>query len=171
MTRRKFYRAMGLCAATLCVCRVLVLVLESVAVVHEERDQDKELLEACQAGVGRESSKMRTACLAAKQARASPLIVKALVRSASTAFAEFSASVQSPYSLGVACLFVAMQLSPFVRGLLSLFGGRDDRDDQDDHRDGPQPHLVLLDSRVARRAPHLRKPRVEDDLDGITLGV
>ena len=59
--------------------------LEAMATVRDERSQDYELLDICQRGEARGSAKMRAACLQAQADRASPLMLKAIVRAVSTA--------------------------------------------------------------------------------------
>jgi hypothetical protein len=86
--------------------RVVVLFLEALSAVRIERAADVELLELCAQGSASESMKMRSACLQARADRASPILLKAVLRAVSTAFEDFSDSVSSPGKLLVVVLFV-----------------------------------------------------------------
>lgn len=86
--------------------RVCVLFLEALSAVRDERAQDSELLEVCANGVARGSMKMRAACLQAQADRASPIVLKAVLRAVSIAFEDFSESVSSPGKLLIVVLFV-----------------------------------------------------------------
>ena len=65
---------------------------------------------------------MRAACLQAQADRASPVVLKAVLRAVSTAFDDFSHSVSSPGKLLVVVLFVIsglfMPVSTWIRALL-----------------------------------------------------
>ena len=117
--------------------RVAVLFLESLSVVREERNADYDLLELCRSGVGKQSPKMRTACLQANAERASPVILKAIVRAVSTTFREFAESVNSPFGFATVALFVLSSLVlpvvPMIRALTGAW--RTNRSLQELHRD------------------------------------
>ena len=117
--------------------RVSVLFLEALSAVRDERNQDSELLELCQQGSARGSMKMRSACLHAQADRASPIVLKAVLRAVSIAFADFSESVSSPGKMLVVVLFVLSSLflpmNAWLRALLPA-------DDQGEGR----PHVVVL---------------------------
>ena len=108
--------------ALLSFSRVVVLVLESLSVVSDERAQDIELLEVCKKGVARGSLKMRSACLQAQAERASPILLKAFLRAFSTAYSDFCASVSTPSRMAVVFLFllssVFLPVSQWARALL-----------------------------------------------------
>ena len=102
--------------------RVSVLFLEALSAVRDERNQDSELLELCKHGAARGSMKMRAACLQAQADRASPIILKAVLRAVSIAFADFSESVSSPGKMLVVILFVMSSLFlPMNAWLRALF--------------------------------------------------
>lgn len=106
-------RALAACATLTAVgsfARVSVLLLESLAAVRDERQQDLELIDLCQQGAARSSMKMRTACIQAQADRASPILLKAVLRAFSTAFDDFSDSVSTPGKLCVLLLFVVCSL-------------------------------------------------------------
>ena len=65
--------------------RVAVLFLEALSAVRDERAQDYELLQLCREGSARGSMKMRAACLQAQADRASPVVLKAVLRAVSIA--------------------------------------------------------------------------------------
>lgn len=127
--------------------RVMVLFLEAVAAVRDERNHDLELLEICARGEARGSTKMRTACLQAKADRASPLVLKAIVRAVSTAWREFSDSVATPFGFATTVLFVLSSLLlpviPWMKAILTAWAGDDD-DDQDLHRDNDLEHHIVV---------------------------
>lgn len=105
------------------VARVGVLFFEALAVVREERGQDAELLELCQRGDARGSTKMREACLKARADRASPLIAKAIVYAVSTAFKDFSDTVGSPFKFGIVVLFIISSvILPIIPWARAVFG-------------------------------------------------
>ena len=59
---KRILSLVGMAAAALSLTRVAVLVLESLAVVNDERQQDQELIALCRQGAARGSAKMREAC-------------------------------------------------------------------------------------------------------------
>lgn len=159
----------------------MVLFLEAVAAVRDERSHDYELLEICARGEARGSTKMRTACLQAKADRASPLVLKAVVRAVSTAWREFSDSVATPFGFATVVLFVISSLLlpviPWLKAVLMVWAGDDD---QDDHRDLDH-HIVVLNGdsswmpqkagvrkRMARRI--VGHPRIGPPLQGCGQG-
>lgn len=101
--------------------RISVLLLESLAVVRDERHRDTELLDLCRSGAARESEKMRVACLHAQSDRASPILLKAVLRAFSTAFDDFSASVSSPAKLLVVVLFCLTSVFLPLNSVLRAF--------------------------------------------------
>lgn len=107
LTWKSTSKIFGIVAVVISISRVCVLFLESLSTVRDERAHDLELLEICRSGAARGSLKMRTACLAAQADRASPIILKALLRAVSTAFEDFQYSVSSPAKFSVVLLFVA----------------------------------------------------------------
>lgn len=102
--------------------RIAVLFLESLAAVRNERLNDIDLIELCQRGIARESLKMRAACIQAQADRASPVLLKAVLRAFSTAFQDFTDSVSSPGRLAIVCLFaltsIFLPLQAWLKALL-----------------------------------------------------
>tara|TARA_B100000575_G_scaffold181906_2_gene146073 strand:+ start:669 stop:1199 length:531 start_codon:yes stop_codon:yes gene_type:complete len=153
--------------------RVAVLFLESLSVVREERTADYELLELCRSGSAKQSPKMRTACLQANAERASPVVLKAIVRAVSTTFHEFAASVNSPFGFATVALFVlsslVLPIAPMIKAVSGAWRGsrvqdlhRDvdyDSDDLEDHT----RHIVMIPG-VKRRQGYAIKG------DGTELG-
>lgn len=129
--------------------RTSVLFLESMAAVREERNADAELLDVCASGAARSSAKMRAACLQAQADRASPLVLKAIVRAVGTAWHEFRDSVATPFGFATMILFVLssvlLPIIPWIRAILTAWVG-DDEDEpyQDNHRDGDLEHHVIV---------------------------
>ena len=121
-----------------------------MAVVRDERSADSELLEICASGAARGSIKMRAACLQAQADRASPLVLKAIVRAVSTAWHEFRDSVATPFGFATMILFVLssvlLPIIPWIRTILSAWAGEDDDDPhyQDNHRDSDLEHHVVV---------------------------
>ena len=129
--------------------RVVVLFLESMASVRDERSADTELITACKSGIARGSAKMRGACLQAHADRASPLVLKSIVRAVSVAFGEFSESISSPFGL---VTFVLFLLSGFILPVVpslklvasTLAGFVDDDVDSTQPDDVEQRHVIVL---------------------------
>ena len=92
------------------MARVLVLLLEALAVVRDERNSDVELSELCRMGAAQQSAKMRNACLQAQKDSASPLVFKAVLLALSTAFSDFTNAVSSPAKLLVVALFACSSI-------------------------------------------------------------
>lgn len=124
--------------------RVCVLFLEALSAVRDERSQDSELLEVCASGVARGSMKMRAACLQAQADRASPIILKAVLRAVSIAFQDFSESVSSPGKLLVVVLFILssifLPVTSWIRAALPQ-----------EEAEGGAPHIVVLANEGASR--------------------
>jgi hypothetical protein len=116
MTPKRGVALIGGLLAVVSFARVSVLFLEALSSVRAERFQDVELLELCVSGAARGSSKMRIACLQAQSDRASPVVLKAVLRAVSTAFADFSDSVSSPSKLVVVLLFTLCSVFLPLRG-------------------------------------------------------
>tara|TARA_B110000902_G_scaffold211378_1_gene242090 strand:- start:3563 stop:4153 length:591 start_codon:yes stop_codon:yes gene_type:complete len=142
--------------------RVAVLFLEAVAEVRDERLHDAELLELCSSGQARGSLKMRTACIQAQSDRASPLLLKAVVRAVATAWREFATTCASPLGFASMVLFVLSSLVlpvvPWLRMVLYSWAGDDE--DRDDHRDSDLEHHVVVlngDHSWIPRGPSMRK--------------
>jgi len=116
--------------------RVCVLFLEALSAVRDERSHDSELLAVCATGVARGSMKMRAACLQAQADRASPIVLKAVLRAVSIAFDDFSDHVSSPTKLLVVVLFVLSSIFlPVTSWLRAAF--------PQDIVEG-NPHIVVL---------------------------
>ena len=127
--------------------RTSVLFLESMAAVRDERDADMELLEICKSGAARGSTKMRGACLQAQADRASPLVLKAIVRAVSTAWREFSDVVSTPYGMLTVLLFLlsslVMPVVPWLRMLGRTVMHPDDSGDEDEDVESDR-HVIVL---------------------------
>ena len=148
---RRAVSVAGALLALVSVARALVLFLEALSAVRDERMRDIQLLELCQSGVARESPKMRTACLQAQADRASPIVLKAVLRAFSVAYEDFAASVSSPGKLVLLVIFalvsVYMPLSSAIKALVPP-----------EEFDGSQ-HVVVVagDSQFASPGQRLRK--------------
>lgn len=164
VTGKRLFGWMSMVMAVISFSRVLVLFLEAMATVRDERSQDYELLDICSRGEARGSPKMRAACLQAQADRASPLVLKAIVRAVSTAWREFSDSVATPFGFATMILFVLSSLLlpiiPWMRAILTAWAGDDDEQWQDDHRDSDLEHHVVVlagDESWIPKAPGVRK--------------
>jgi hypothetical protein len=126
--------------------RTTVLFLEAVAAVREERLADAELLEVCASGAARASGKMRLACLQAQSDRASPVVLKGVVRAVSTAWSEFRDSVATPFGFASVVLFVLssvlLPVIPWMRAILCAWVG--DEDAYEDERPSDLEHHVIV---------------------------
>jgi hypothetical protein len=154
--------------------RCSVLFLEALSTVRDERFQDTELLELCQSGVARQSAKMRTACLQAQADRASPVILKAVLRAVGMAYSDFTESVSTPGKMLIVVLFailsIFMPVLSWIRAIIP----------QEVLMEGT-PHVVVLSSdseaalgkqrlgslgRKVAGALRLRKPSRQRQLTG-----
>ena len=162
LTGKRLFGAVTGLLALISFSRVAVLFLEAVAEVHDERLHDVELLELCSSGQARGSVKMRTACIQAQSDRASPLLLKAVVRAVGTAWREFATTCASPLGFASMVLFVLSSLVlpvvPWLKMVLHSWAGDDE--EQDDHRgDDLEHHIVVLngDHSWVPRGPSMRK--------------
>ena len=151
---------------TVAAVRVLVLFSESASAVRAEREADEPLLELCRQGLGISSEKMRAACLAARSARASPLLLKALTRSMWVAHDDVKQALATPFNAFVAIFFLVSGLLvpalPWARAIGKLTklrirrtssrGGRNgrlalcetDSSSSDDEHDHEMPHVLMV---------------------------
>ena len=140
--------------------RAGTLFLESVAAERAEREADDDLLRLCRSGDAKGSAKMRTACLQAASDRASPIILKAIVRSVRTAWGEFRETVSSPLGLASVLLFLLSSLVlpvvPWLKAVAAAFGERDDETDTDDIE---RRHVIVVSNGEEPR-PGMRRRMV-----------
>ena len=153
--------------------RVAVLFLESLSVVREERLAEYDLLELCRLGSAKSSPKFRTACLQAQAERASPIVLKAVVRAVSTTFREFAESVNSPLGFATVALFVlsslVLPIMPMIRAFTGAWRTNSCMYTQDLHRDvdydsedpEQQPHVIVVPTSLKRRPSRLIKAGLE----------
>lgn len=113
-------RVVGVLVATYGVARTLLSFLEALSVVRAERADDLALLAVCASDAAKGSLKLRAACLAARADVAAPVVVKALVRAVSTAFADFCSVVSSPGRLLMLLFFLAASVLLPVRSWLAV---------------------------------------------------
>jgi hypothetical protein len=121
LTPKRCFAIAGALVTVVSFSRVCVLFLEALSTVRDERSQDSELLELCASGMARGSMKMRAACLQAQADRASPIVLKAVLRAVSTAYGDFIASMNTPSHLMLTLLFaissIFMPVMSWVRAL------------------------------------------------------
>lgn len=129
-------------------CRVLTLFLETYATVLEERNQDSELLELCKNGEARGSIKMRSACVAARKDRASPIVLKAFLKSLSVSWYGFLEQVSTKSGFVLMILFLLssfLPIVPIIQRLVSLLHNTHFEDDDDEIEDDVEGrHIVVL---------------------------
>ena len=133
ITAKNAVAAIGGIAAVVSFSRVCVLFLEALATVRDERSQDSELLEICKSGIARGSLKMRSACLSAQSERASPIVLKAILRAVSIAFEDFSHSVSSPGKLMIVILFIISSIFLPVASWMKALMPHDDENSGNAH--------------------------------------
>jgi len=109
-------------AALYSVARVGVLFFESLSTVHAHRVEDYELIEVCERGEARGSTKMREACLRARADLAAPIVFKAIVYAVSIAFDEFKETVGSPLRAMIVLLFAFSSFAAPLSGWVRAFG-------------------------------------------------
>ena len=136
ITPKRVVAIVGAILTVVSFSRVCVLFLEALSAVRDERSQDAELLEVCATGVARGSMKMRAACLQAQADRASPIVLKAVLRAVSIAFEDFSESVSSPGKLLIVVLFVLSSVFLPITSWLKAFVPQDLVEGA--------PHIVVL---------------------------
>ena len=157
VSAKKMMAVVTTAMAVVSFSRVAVLFLESLSVVREERTADYDLLELCRAGSAKQSPKMRTACLQANAERASPVVLKAIVRAVSTTFREFAESVNSPFGFATVALFVVSSLvlpiGPILKVFLSSWREKSAKLDYDsDDLESVDNHVIMIPSNLKRRA-------------------
>ena len=155
LTPRRLTAIVSGLLALISFARVSVLFLEALALVRDEREQDGELLRLCREGAARGSVKMRSACLQANADQASPLVLKAIVRAVGTAWAEFYATVSTPFGalavLGFFAISLVMPVLPWARALAAAFGASSAPLDDDDLE--ASSHVVVVANGGADYAP------------------
>lgn len=130
----------------LTLCRFVVCFSESYSLVANERRSDDALLELCSNGAAVESSRMRQTCMEAKTAHASPLIIKAIVRTGSALLEEASMVVMAPVrAMSVASILTVLGVLPWFGSLRSFFASRSV--EHDDSSVGHQTILVMPNGR------------------------
>jgi hypothetical protein len=150
LSRRRIVGVASVIIAVISFSRVMVLFLESMASVRDERSADTELISACKSGIARGSAKMRGACLQAQADRASPLLLKSIVRAVSVAFTEFSESISSPFGFASFALFllssIVLPVIPWLKVAMTAFATYADDENEDMHQadDVEQRHVIVL---------------------------
>ena len=145
--------------------RTSVLLFESLAEVREERQADFELIELCRTGAARASTKMRAACLKAKQDGAAPLLFKAIVRSVSTVWSEFTSLVSTPYGVVTALLFLLSSFVLPVLPWLRLLGRAAMHDEGDDDLESDR-HVIVLSGGASHVSESGGRRRLQKALRG-----
>lgn len=168
MTGKRAASWVTVAMALVTLSRVCVLFLETLSEVRDERNADLELLDVCRAGAAKASSKMRAACLAANAERASPILLKAVVRAVSTTFREFTESVQSPLGFATVVLFVVSSLVLPITPIVKLLGSWNRkrrksaaRVEDSDSDEESNPNIIVFDgfggmNGSFRGTPHLK---------------
>ena len=119
--RRVITLVSSLCTL-LTVARVVVLFVESWSAVASEREADAELMQMCDVGTAAQSADFRALCVRKRADRASPVLLKALLRACSTAFADFCELFSSWSKIALLILFCLTGIAaPIVKALAALF--------------------------------------------------
>lgn len=119
--RRVITLVSSLCTL-LTVARVVVLFVESWSAVASEREADAELMQMCDVGTAAQSADFRALCVRKRADRASPVLLKALLRACSTAFADFCELFSSWTKVALLVLFALTGIAaPIVKALAALF--------------------------------------------------
>ena len=119
--RRVITLVSSLCTL-LTVARVVVLFVESWSAVASEREADAELMQMCDVGTAAQSADFRALCVRKRADRASPVLLKALLRACSTAFADFCELFSSWTKVALLVLFCLTGIAaPIVKALAALF--------------------------------------------------
>lgn len=119
--RRVITLVSSLCTL-LTVARVVVLFVESWSAVASEREADAELMQMCDVGTAAQSADFRALCVRKRADRASPVLLKALLRACSTAFADFCELFSSWSKVALLVLFALTGIAaPIVKALAALF--------------------------------------------------
>ena len=102
--------------AVFSAARGLNIFLEAYAAEASEHADDENFDILCQSGEGSTSLRMRTACLQLRQARSTPMFLKAALRAFDHAYHEFSNSIMSWRNVSAMIMFVMLCVaSPFLR--------------------------------------------------------
>lgn len=146
-----------------------MLFFESLSTVRTQRAEDYELLEVCERGEARGSSKMREACLRARADLASPIVFKAVVHAVRIAFDEFRDAVGSPLRAAVVLLFALSSFAAPINGWLRALRAlpalafpwiRDDMGEtQDLHRDEDEDARLITYVGIADDDDIVTSPR------------
>ena len=119
--RRVITLVSSLCTL-LTVARVVVLFVESWSAVASEREADTELMQMCDVGTAAQSADFRALCVRKRADRASPVLLKALLRACSTAIADFCELFSSWSKIALLILFCLTGIAaPIVKALAALF--------------------------------------------------
>ena len=171
-------RILGAASIAIAVIRVLVLFSESYSIVASERASDQSLINLCRNEelAASASSKFRGACMSARADAASPVLLKALLRSVHTAFTDFAEAFSSPFKICILVLFILSGLSaPLIKAVSKTFlaGLSSSKTHESDSEDDEAPPMLVLQNHLHSRR-WLRKravvvPRIEEvDREGET---
>ena len=118
-------------SVALSMVRITVLFSESWAAVRAERAGDAALLQICNEQTLAVSEKFRNACLSARADSASPVLLKTVIRSVHTAFADFCEAFNTPSRIFVLILFMLSGFSaPLVKAVcIALVRGAMSKED------------------------------------------
>lgn len=178
---RSLLSMLGVLATAFSAVRGLVLFLESFSIVSSQYAADRQLLRICEESGSIGSDKLAAACSAARADSASPLILRAALRAASTALHETLDLASSPMKF-VCLLFLMLSFSgsPVVKTMFSRTRTRmsdmrarlrighrtngHESSDEDDHESDDTPVVMIMGDRrspapsaVTRRLRH-REP-------------
>ena len=119
---KKTLALVSLAITALSAIRVVVCVAESYSAVAQERQQDIELMQLCDAGNAGASADFRALCLKKRSERAAPIFLKALLRAVTSAFTDFCEAFGSTSRILLLVLFCITGVSaPIAKALAAIF--------------------------------------------------
>lgn len=141
---RRVLAMVGSAMTLLTVARAVVLFVESYSAVRSERLADTDLMNLCVDGSAAHSVDFRALCIKKKAERASPVLLKALLRACSTAFADFCEVFSSWTKIGLLVLFCLTGIAaPVVKAVALLCTAHLRRRAARRHRAGSTPMVAL----------------------------
>lgn len=168
-SKKKIAGYLATAALIVSACRVLTLFLESLAIVRDERQQDDELIALCKVGQARSSHKMRAACLQAVSDRASPVILKAFMKSLSTSWTGFLDQVSTKSGIVVVILFILSSFIPvtsMLQRLVMLFQTATFEDDDVDEDVESRHSVIVLNGGAPKMETRGMKRRIRRMIAG-----
>ena len=110
------------CLTLLTFARAVVCLVESYSAVRSERHADAGLIKVCEDGLASLSNDFRKLCILKRAERASPVLLKAILRAVTSSFSDFCEIFSSPSRVALLVLFsITGMAAPIVRAVVALF--------------------------------------------------